>query len=70
MEFKLPRKGYTDNRQIYKHGTVNINPGITIIIGCNGSGKTTMLHEIKGQADKLKIPTYMYDNLNSSDNSM
>ena len=61
MIFKIPRKGYTETRQIYKKGTIDIQPGITVLIGCNGSGKTTILNEIKESANK--IPTYFYNNL-------
>ena len=65
MQFKIPRKGYTENRQIYKHGTIEINQGITVLIGCNGSGKTTILSEIKETTKD--IPTYFYNNLTTND---
>ena len=60
MVIKIPRKGYTDERLVFKHGHIDINPGITILIGCNGSGKTTILREIR---EKSTVPVYYYDNL-------
>lgn len=70
MNFKIPRKGYSD-RQLYKKSTIEINPGITVLIGCNGSGKTTMLNEIEGQLKEQNIPVFKYNNLSDGgSNSM
>lgn len=66
MIFKIPRKGYTEDRQIYKNGTIEINSGVTVLIGCNGSGKTTLLHEIESSLNKQHISVYKYNNLSDS----
>lgn len=41
---------------------VEIQPGLTVLVGCNGSGKTTLLHNIKTVLKKEKIPVFYYDN--------
>ncbi len=68
MQIKIPRKGYAE-RLLYKKGNIEINPGITVLIGCNGSGKTTLLHLIKEYAKKENIPTYDYNNLSINNDS-
>ena len=61
-KFKISTKYYGD-RKIYKKATVEINPGITVLVGCNGSGKTTFLHQLKTTLEKGNIPVIYYDNL-------
>lgn len=61
--FTVNPKYYDDNRKLYKHNKFEIDPGITILIGCNGSGKTTMLYEIAYQLKKAEVPYVIYDNL-------
>ena len=34
--FTVNPKYYDDNRKLYKHNKFEIEPGITILIGCNG----------------------------------
>lgn len=41
---------------------IEINPGVTVLVGCNGSGKTTLLHNIKECVKKENIPVFYYDN--------
>lgn len=38
-EFKVHRKFYEDGRQLYKKASIILEPGITVLIGCNGAGK-------------------------------
>ena len=42
---------------------VEINEGVTVLIGCNGIGKSTMLKIIKEMLKKDKIDFLSYDNL-------
>lgn len=42
---------------------IEIEEGITILVGCNGSGKTTLIHNIKTSLEKENIPYYFFDNL-------
>ena len=43
---------------------IMFEPGITILVGCNGSGKTTTLHQLKNQIDTEDECMYIqYDNM-------
>lgn len=42
---------------------IELNPGLTVLVGCNGAGKTTLLMNIKEECKKNKVPVHMYDNL-------
>lgn len=41
---------------------VEFQPGLTVLVGCNGAGKSTMLHNIKSQLKKENIPVFYFDN--------
>lgn len=56
---------------------IEIQPGLTVLVGCNGAGKTTLIHNI---CDEIKasnkhdkeapiIPVHCYDNLKSGGNN-
>lgn len=63
-KFNIINKGYHDeNETLYKKKSIEIKPGVTILAGCNGIGKTTLLHQIKASLEKDKIPCLMFDNL-------
>lgn len=70
MQIKLPKKGYTDCRNVYKHTVIELNPGVTVLIGCNGSGKTTLLNEVDTYCKSSHIPVLLYDNLDVSKNEL
>ena len=42
---------------------IEFKEGFTVLVGCNGSGKTTMLHNIKEKVKKEDIPVLEYNNL-------
>ena len=42
---------------------IEIQSGLTILVGCNGAGKTTLLRNIKYELKEAKIPYLYYDNL-------
>ena len=48
FKVKLVRK-YYDNHIFFKKSEVEFEPGVTVLVGCNGYGKTTMLECIKAQ---------------------
>lgn len=43
--------------------TIAINPGVTVLTGCNGTGKSTLMRLMKEQLEREEIPVYLYDNL-------
>lgn len=53
---------YDQNFSICKKKEIEIQPGITILTGCNGIGKSTILHNIKNVLEKENIPVFFYDN--------
>lgn len=62
-KFKI-YKDYCDiGCDIYKNETIEIQSGLTVLVGCNGMGKTTLIHQLKSQVKKENIPTISYDNL-------
>ena len=57
------RDPYGEGFSICKPKQVTIKQGLTVLVGCNGIGKTTFLHNIKDELKKEKIPYYYFDNL-------
>ena len=43
---------------------IEIQPGLTVLVGCNGAGKTTLLHNIAQELKKNGVPHHFYSNLN------
>ena len=62
-KFKLYKDYYDEGYDIYKKKTITIKPGVTVLVGCNGIGKTTLLHQIRDGLKKEKIPCISFDNL-------
>lgn len=56
-------KDYYDQETIYEKNSVNLKTGLTVLVGCNGSGKTTMLKQIKNHCREENIPVLEFDNL-------
>ena len=48
FKVQLIRK-YYDDHVFFKKSEVEFEPGVTVLVGCNGYGKTTMLECIKAQ---------------------
>lgn len=65
----LEKDYYEEGVNLYKKKTVIINPGITVLVGCNGIGKTTFLHQLRDNLKKSNIPYIEYDNLNEGGNN-
>ena len=49
---------------IYKKKNITINTGLTVLVGCNGMGKSTLIHQLKDQLKKKEVPVISFDNLN------
>lgn len=63
----LINKGYyKEGELLYKKDKVEFEPGLTVLVGCNGSGKTTMLYQIKHQLQDEDIKFLFYDNSDDS----
>lgn len=61
--FKIPREPYDKGDKIYTKTSVTLEPGVTVLVGCNGSGKTTFLKHLEAQLKKDKVPVLSFDNL-------
>lgn len=55
-KFVLEKDYYEEGVNLYKKKTVTINSGVTVLVGCNGIGKTTFLHQIRDRLKKQNIP--------------
>lgn len=60
--FKIPRAPFGDEK-IYAKSKVTFEPGVTVLVGCNGVGKTTMLRLIERELKNAELPCLYYDNL-------
>ena len=63
MIIKTWRDPYETGVSLTKPKQIELNPGLTVLVGCNGSGKTTLALNIKEEAKKEGIPCVFYDNL-------
>lgn len=63
MKFSIIRDYYGKKDYIYSKKNIEIEQGLTVLVGCNGSGKTTLLKQIKDLCKKEDIPCYSFDNL-------
>ena len=66
---KIPREFYNKGERIFDKGTLTFEPGITVLIGCNGSGKSTILRHIKDHCRREDIPVLYYDNFTEGGNN-
>ena len=62
-KFTLERDYYDEGFNLYKKKTVTIKSGVTVLVGCNGIGKSTLLRQIRDSLKKDNIPYVSFDNL-------
>lgn len=62
-KFKLHKNPNDMKSNLFLKSTITIKPGVTVLVGCNGYGKTTLLHCIKENLEGQKIPVLHYNNL-------
>ena len=67
-KFKVYKNPY-DDVEIFKKSFVTVKEGLTILVGCNGYGKTTFLETVKESLRKNQIPYFSYDNHHEGTNS-
>lgn len=60
---KIIKNYYNEDYEIFKTNEINIKPGITVLVGCNGYGKTTFLKNIKQQLEEENIPLMSYGDM-------
>lgn len=63
MKIKTWRDPYDAGFTPTKPKEIELNTGLTVLVGCNGTGKTTLLRNISGECKKQNIPCLLYDNL-------
>lgn len=64
-KFKLCKDPYDCGYDLCKKRTIQIKSGVTVLVGCNGIGKTTLLNNIESILEKENIPVMHFDNLSS-----
>lgn len=62
MKIKLEQDYYDTGVKLFPYKTLNLEPGITVLVGCNGSGKTTLLKQIKCHCSDNNVKHLHYDN--------
>lgn len=63
--FQIEREPFDKGTKIFSKKTIVVEPGVTVLVGCNGAGKTTMLRQIECQ---LKDRKYLhFDNHGEGD---
>lgn len=61
-KFKTWRDPYDEGFSTCRRKEIEIESGVTVLVGCNGAGKSTLIHNIKDELKKENIPTFIYDN--------
>ena len=62
-EFKIPRSPHEKGVILYKKSKMTLEPGVTVLVGCNGCGKSTFVENIAKQLERESIPCVTYNNL-------
>lgn len=63
-EFQLTKCPYNEDEVIFKQTKITLETGVTVLVGCNGSGKSTFIKQIKDQLGQAGFNPISYDNLN------
>lgn len=56
--------------KMFKKVNIEIKEGLTVLVGCNGTGKTTMLRQIESQLKNDNIPVLFHSNLTNGEKYM
>ena len=59
--FDIVRDYRVEKYYIFKKKTCVFEPGITVLVGCNGSGKSSLLEQIKDSLHRQNIPYVFHD---------
>ena len=61
---------YEDDFKIFKKKNITIKSGLTVLVGCNGAGKTTMLNQIEDMLDRENIPVLLHSNITNGERDL
>lgn len=64
----IPKDPYGDGG-LFAKSRIRLKPGLTVLAGCNGYGKTTLLYCVKDRIAKSDIPYVQYDNMTDGGNT-
>ena len=67
--FKISQEPYEEDVKLFKRSSITVHPGLTVLVGCNGAGKTTMLRQIRDQLKSENAYFHWYDNHSDGDRS-
>lgn len=62
-KIKISRQPEGRKFRLFNFANIELKPGITVLVGCNGYGKTTFIEECMWDLQSKKIPVILYDNL-------
>ena len=62
-EIKVWKDPYGAGFEICRKRKIHLEEGLTVLVGCNGTGKSTLIQNIKSELDKANIPCAYYNNL-------
>lgn len=65
LSVKIKRDPYEVRKYLYKNSTIELQAGMNVIIGRNGSGKTTFCQQLEKYCNSSGIPVFRYDNYTS-----
>lgn len=68
QKFKIDNDTYGEGIKMYNKATIELIPGVTVLVGCNGAGKSTLLKQLYSMVQKENIPCVMFDNLKDGGN--
>lgn len=60
---KLWEDPHSMGYNLYAKKSVTIKNGVTVLVGCNGIGKSTLLHNIRSVLKNADVPYIEFDNL-------
>lgn len=66
-KFKIEKMPFGE--PLYSKDNITINEGLTILVGCNGAGKTSLLHILRNELTRKEIPFYSFDNMSDGGNT-
>lgn len=67
---EIPTNPYSEKKRLFMKKQYKLHTGVNVLIGCNGSGKSTFLHMLKIFLDKQGIKNYSFDNLSDGGSNM